>query len=101
MALVLTVFKNRSFYIGDIQIKVVNIPDYKTMDVEVGEAGDPLRLDDDYLELFPQVYIRSGHHPSATSSKVLISAPRSIVILRDTHYHNAQHRSHNGCSYQA
>ena len=82
----LGVSEGRVIYLGDVPLTVVFISPKKD-EMVVSVKGVEYVLDsEDYLEVLPEVFIGVGipdNKKAMTQAHVLISAPRSVVILRD------------------
>jgi len=82
----LGVSEGRVIYLGDTPLTVVYISPRKD-EMVVSVRGTEFVLDAvDYIEVIPDVYVGVGlpdHEKTRTQAHILISAPRSVVILRD------------------
>lgn len=82
----LGVSEGRVIYLGDIPLTVVSISPQKD-EMVVSARGIDYTIDSvDYTEVVPDVYVGVGlpeRGKTRTQAHILISAPRSVVILRD------------------
>lgn len=90
MALVLTVEEGRSFFVGGTEIVVEHIIHPEKYKLRVKGAIDNLvEVDFNGCEVLPDITISSGPSTGrAHLAKLVITAPRSVKILRDNLYYN-------------
>jgi sRNA-binding carbon storage regulator CsrA len=91
MALVLGMQEGRSFFLNDIEVKILKIatPQRATLEVN-GYMITKVTIGPNHrTELIPGVYASIGTDSTVEQIKVALEAPRNIKILRDNLYHDA------------
>lgn len=95
MALVLGMQEGRSFYLNDLEVKVVKIVTPTRAILEVnGYLITKVTIGPNHrTELMPGVYASIGTDSNVDQVKIALEAPRNIKILRDNLYHDAHQDS--------
>lgn len=86
MALVLGMEVGRSVYIGDKKVRLTKIhnPNRFVVRVETSAMDSEYEITDAVrTEILPSVYVQAGDTGNDQMVKMVIEAPKSIVILRD------------------
>lgn len=91
MALVLGMQEGRSFFLNDIEVKILKIATPTRAILEVnGYMITKVTIGPNHrTELIPGVYASIGTDSTVEQIKVALEAPRNIKILRDNLYHDA------------
>lgn len=87
MALVLAMQTGRAFYVDNTRVEIVRSPAPDTVQVKVVKPGmDQLfnLTDNQRTEILPDVYAQLGLGSSVSMFKIVLEAPRSRRILRDS-----------------
>lgn len=92
MALVLGMMEGRSFFLNDIEVKLVKISTPTRAILEVnGSLITKVTIGPNHrTELMPGVYASIGTDSTVDQIKIALEAPRNIKILRDKLYHETQ-----------
>jgi len=92
MALVLGIQEGRSFFLNDLEVKVVKIASPTRAILEVnGYLITKMTIGPNHrTELIPGVYASIGTESTIDQVKIALEAPRNIKILRDSLYEESQ-----------
>lgn len=87
MALIIGVKCGDRFYLNDVPVDVVAVVGHKSVLVEVRGVRHALTKDES-VQIFPSVYASVGLPKDERNlTRVVLEAPRSIVVLREELYH--------------
>jgi hypothetical protein len=88
MALVLGLEAGKSVFVGDRRILLTKIHNPKRFVVRVdGPMDSEYEITDQVrTEVLPKVFLQAGNTGNASMVKIVIEAPRSMVILREKLY---------------
>lgn len=94
MALALTVYRGRAFYVGDTRVTLLKVPSPDSIKLRIGQNEEVVvGPNPQKYHLAPDVYIQSGLHITELKARVLITAPQHIPIQREAHYKGKTHAS--------
>lgn len=102
MALILGVSKNSRFYIGDVEVKVADTHGYSEIVLEM-QGKSWTVTDQASIEICPKVKVSVGSPKKEQTSegvmllpRLVIEAPKEIIILRSGLYHRMKFASRSG-----
>lgn len=94
MALILAMQAGRSMYVGDTRVEVLEGSNPHDVTVRVHHTDTPkhdFHLNRDMrVQVLPDVFMAVGSGSGKSMIKMVIEAPRSVEILRDSLYEAAQ-----------
>lgn len=92
MALILGVQAGSRIYIGDTPLDVVSTQGYQSIRVQIDGKGYDITQEES-VEVYPQVRMSAGvpvHKRNTPLPRLVIEAPREIVILRSELYERSK-----------
>lgn len=91
--LVIGVRLGEAFYVEDVPVHVTSIESDQRFHVQVAGSDEELEITEEKsVEILPHVRLSTGRRGSEDLARVVIQAPKSITILRESLYR----RKHGG-----
>jgi len=91
MALVLSLKQDQSFYLNDQKVTVTEVITPTCFVLELEGQPKPVTVDDSHsVEIVPEVWVAAGKPVSVGLIRVVIDAPREILILREENYQKVE-----------
>lgn len=87
MALVLSLREGQDFFVEDERVVVTSVSDGVRFSLEIEKTGKTYDVDDQSaVEIFRDVMVSAGESRQMSLARVVIDAPRDVLILRGDRY---------------
>jgi hypothetical protein len=89
MPLVISLRADQDFYVGDEQLLIGEIHSPRSFQVIHAASGKVFEIDDSRaVEVLPDVLLSSGDQALSNTARVVIDAPRNLLVVRGDAYRN-------------